>query len=233
MRNTLLDRGLIQALPLFSGMEEAELDAILAKAVARRVPKETAVFQQGETATAFFVLLHGRLKVVKVTPQGQQVVIRFVNPGDIFGIAKALGRPDYPATSIAIVDSITLSWPNSVWDSFMARHPSFAANVMQMMGQRIQEAHTRLKELSTEEAEHRVAHTILRLIDQSGRQIQEGVLVDFPITRQEIAESSGTTLHTVSRILSSWESAGLVQVGRKRIVVRDPDRLQNLAEGTR
>ena len=101
---------------------------------------------------------------------------------------------------------------------------------MQTMGQRLQEAHTRLKELSTEEVEHRVAHTVLRLIAQCGRNTDEGVLVDFPITQQDLAEASGTTVHSVSRTLSAWESAGLVAVGRRRIVVRDVQALSHLAE---
>ena len=225
-----LDRSLIQALPVFSAMGEAELDDVIARAKSQRIPRGDAVFRQGEIAEAFFVLLHGRLKVVKVTPLGQQIIIRFVNPGDIYGIAKALRREDYPATATAVVDSVTLAWPAQIWDDFMAAHPAFAVNVMQMMGDRLQEAHTRLKELSTEEVEHRVAHTVLRLVAQSGRQTDEGVLVDFPITQQEIAEASGTTLHSVSRVLTAWESAGLVSIGRRRIVVRDVQGLSELAE---
>ena len=83
----------------------------------------------------------------------------------------------------------------------MAAHPSLATNVMQTMGDRLQEAHTRVKELSTEEVEHRVAHTLLRLIAQSGRKTEEGVLIDFPITHQDLAQASGTTFHSVSRVL--------------------------------
>ena len=225
-----LDRNLIQALPVFSAMGEAELDDVIAHAKAQRIPTGTAVFRQGDIAEAFFVLLHGRLKVVKATPHGRQMIIRFVNPGDIYGIAKALRREDYPATATAVVDSVTLVWPAQIWDDFMSSHPAFAVNVMQMMGERLQEAHARIKELSTEEVEHRVAHTVLRLVTQSGRQTDEGVLVDFPVTQQELAEASGTTLHSVSRILSTWESAGLVTVGRRRIVVRDVQALSDLAE---
>jgi CRP/FNR family transcriptional regulator, nitrogen oxide reductase regulator len=225
-----LDRNLIQALPVFNSMGAVELDDVIARAKAQRIPKGSAAFQQGETAKAFFVLLHGRLKVVKVTPHGQQVLIRFVNPGDIYGIAKALRRQDYPATAIAVVDSVTLAWPSETWDDFIAAHPSFALNVMLTMGERLQEAHTRLKELSTEEVGHRLAHTILRLIMQSGRKTDEGVLIDFPITQQDLAQASGTTLHSVSRVLSAWESAGLVIVGRRKIVVRDVQGLSELAE---
>lgn len=226
----ILDRSLIQALPVFGAMGEAELDDVIAHATSHHIPKGTAVFRQGESARCFFVLLHGRLKVVKVTPQGQQMIIRFVNPGDIYGIAKALRRDDYPASAIALVDSVTLAWPSEIWDEFVAAHPGFAANVMQTMGQRLQEAHTRLKELTTDEVEHRVAHTLLRLVAQSGRETEDGVLVDFPITQQDIAEAAGTTLHSVSRTLSAWESAGLVTVGRRKIVVRDVKALSELAE---
>jgi CRP-like cAMP-binding protein len=228
-----LDRSLIHALPVFCAMDEHELEDVITHARAQRIPKGSAVFQQGEKATAFFVLLHGRLKVVKTTPHGEQMIIRFVYPGDIYGIAKALRREDYPATAIAVVDSVTLVWPAEIWDDFMASHPAFAVNVMRMMGDRLQEAHARIKELSTEEVEHRLAHTVLRLITQSGKQTDEGVLVDFPITQQELAEASGTTLHSVSRTLSAWESAGLVTLGRRKIVVCDVQGLSHVAERRR
>ena len=227
---TKLDRSLIHALPIFSALGEAELDDVIAHAKAQRIPKGTAIFRQGDTAKAFFVLLHGRLKVVKVTPHGQQVLIRFVNPGDIFGIAKALRRKDYPATATALLDSVTLVWLNEVWDDFMTAHPSLATNVMQMMGDRLQEAHARLKELSTEEVEHRVAHTLLRLVAQSGRTTEEGILIDFPLTQQDLAQASGTTLHSVSRILGAWESAGLVSLGRRKIIVCNVQGLSHVAE---
>lgn len=225
-----LDRSLIHALPVFCAMDEAELDGVIAHARAQRVPKGATVFQQGEIAKSFFVLLHGRLKVLKVTPHGQQVLIRFVNPGDIYGITKALRRDDYPATATAVVDSVTLVWPNEIWDDFMLAHPLFARNVMQMMGDRLDEAHTRLKELSTEEVEHRIAHTLLRLVEQSGRTTEEGVLIDFPLTQQDLAQASGTTFHSVSRVLGAWEDAGLVLLGRRKVVVRDVQGLSHIAE---
>ncbi len=226
-----LHRSLIQSLPLFAAMDAAELDAVIAQASALRIPKGTAVFEQGEAAEHFYVLLNGRLKVVKTSPDGRQVVVRFVVPGDIYGIAKALDRADYPASAVALVDSVTLAFDMALWDDFMARHPAFARNVMRMMGRRIEEAHTRLQVMSTQDVEHRVAHAILRLVRESGRKVEDGVLVDFPLSRQDIAESAGTTLHSVSRVLSAWENAGIVAVGRRKVIVRDTERLARLAEG--
>jgi CRP/FNR family transcriptional regulator, nitrogen oxide reductase regulator len=226
-----LDPSLIRGFDLFRSMSEDELRAILADARTRQIPKGAALFEQGTDAREFFVLLDGRLKVVQVTPDGEQVVIRFVVPGELCGVAVALRRPDYPATASAAIDSLALVWDSRSWDSLCARAPALAMNALHTMGQRLQEAHTRIREMSTEEVERRVAHALLRLVSQSGRKTEHGMLIDFPVTRQDIAEMTGATLHTVSRILSAWEGKGYVQSGRQRITVREAHKLFLLAEG--
>lgn len=226
-----IDRSLVRALPLFTMISDVDLDRLLARASIRRVPVGEAVFEQGQPATAFFLLLHGRLKVTQVTSDGQQIIVRMVHPGDIFGFAKALQRDDYPGTPTASAESVVLSWPTDVWSQFVEQNPHLAVNAMQTIGQRLQEAHTRIREMATEEVERRVAHAVLRLIRQAGKQEDAGIRIDFPITRQDIAEMTGTTLHTVSRILSAWEAKGLVEGGRQKLLVRDAHRLQLLAEG--
>jgi CRP-like cAMP-binding protein len=226
-----LDRSLLQGIPLFDGMTADDLDDVLLTAISKRYPTGTPVFEQGQQATHFFVLLHGRLRVTQVTPEGQQVIVRMVNPGDLFGIAKALRRPDYPGTSMAVTDSIALAWPMENWDSLLQRHPSIAVNAMQTMGGRLQEAHTRMRELSTEEVERRVAHAVLRLAQQSGKKEGDGIRIDFPVSKQDIAEMTGTTLHTVSRILTAWEASDLVEGGRQKLLVKDPHRLLLIGDG--
>lgn len=225
-----LDRSLIRDLSIFKSMSGEDLDAVLAMASVRQLPEGAAAFDQGEPADEFFALLHGRLKVVQTTPDGQQVVVRHVSPGDIFGIARAMRRTEYPATATAVVESLALAWPSSQWEPFIARSPTLAMNAIQTVGQRLQDAHTRIRELSTEEVERRVAHALLRLVQQAGRKTEEGILIDFPVTRQDIAEMTGTTLHTVSRVMTAWEAKGLVSSARKRVVICDPHRLHILAE---
>ena len=226
-----IDRSLVRALPLVAKMSDIDLERFLARATTRRVPVGEAVFQQGQPATAFFLLLHGRLKVTQVTPDGQQIIVRMVHPGDIFGFTKALQRQDYPGTPTASAESVVLSWPTEVWSQFVEQNPQLAVNAMQTIGQRLQEAHTRIREMATEEVERRVAHAVLRLIRQAGKPEAAGIRIDFPISRQDIAEMTGTTLHTVSRILAAWEAKGLVEGGRQKLLVRDAHRLQLLAEG--
>lgn len=226
-----IDRSLVRSIALFERMSDGDLDDVLAMATSRRYPAGTAVFEQGQPADQFFVLLHGRLRVTQVNAEGQQTIVRMVNPGDLFGIAKALRRPDYPGTATAAAESIALAWPMASWDAILERHPALAINAMQTMGQRLQEAHARVRELSTEEVERRVAHAVLRLASQSGKKEAAGIRIDFPVSKQDIAEMTGTTLHTVSRILTAWEGANLVEGGRQKLLVKEPHRLMLIGDG--
>lgn len=225
-----IDISLVRNLPLFRQMDPTALSRLMARATTRRVAPGDLVFEQGAQAVAFYLLLHGRLKVSQVTPDGQQVMVRVVHPGDLFGFARALARPDYPGTARAAVESIVVSWPMADWDAVVENNPRLAINAMQTIGQRLDEAHTRLREMSTQEVERRVAHAVLRLAEKAGRIEDGGTRIDFPITRQDIAEMTGTTLHTVSRLLSAWESMGLVEGGRQKLTVTDAEGLARIAD---
>lgn len=227
-----IDRSLVAGVPLFAGLAAGALDDLLREAASVRYSKGRNIFTQDEDAHSFFLLLHGHLRVMKLTPDGQQVVVRFVVPGEIFGIAMAIGRSTYPATATAVVDSVALVWPSLSWPRLIASHPALAVNTLRTVGSRLQDAHTRVVEMSTEQVERRVAHALLRLARQAGHKVEQGIQIDFPISRQDVAEMTGTTLHTVSRILSAWEGEGLVEGGRRRIVIRDPHKLFALAEGS-
>jgi CRP-like cAMP-binding protein len=87
-----------------------------------------------------------------------------------------------------------------------------------------------VRELSTERVEQCIAHALLRLAEQAGKPVGRGIRIDFPISRQDVAEMTGTTLHTVSRTLSAWEEQGIVEGGRQKITIREPDALLAIAE---
>ncbi len=226
-----LDRALIAGMPLFQGLSPAQQDDVLEQAHSVRFPKGTDVFQQDQEATSSFFLLNGHLRVYRLTPDGQQVVVRYISAGEVFGVAMALGRTTYPATATAVVDSLALVWPSAAWTRLQESHPVLMANTLRTIGSRLQDAQTRVVEMSTEQVERRIAHALLRLAQQSGRKVENGVQIDFPISRQDVAEMTGATLHTVSRVLSAWEDKGLVESGRQKIILRDPHRIFMLAEG--
>lgn len=226
---TRLDRSLIAGAPAFANLSAAALDDILSRAQILRLLKGEAVFRQGETADRFFLLLHGRLRVTRINGEGAQILVRFVAPNDMFGVAMAIGAAAYPGTATAAVEFLALSWPNAAWTELIAAYPSLAVKAMQSLGERLQDTQDRVLDLATQNVEQRLAGVVLKLVRQAGRKTEGGLLIDFPLSRQDLAEMTGATLFTVSRTLSAWEERGLVERGRQRVLVRDMAGLQALA----
>ncbi|WP_171230960.1 Crp/Fnr family transcriptional regulator [Ruegeria sp. HKCCA6707] len=226
-RKTLpwLDESLLTHLPPFSKLEKREIRTILDQATSRRYDEGVAIFDEGAPAERFFMLLDGYVRVVRVTPTGEQVTALHIPTGQLLGIAKAIGREIYPATALTATESIVLSWPTRLWDTFVADYDGFATETYKTVGDRMGEIQNRVVEMATQQVEQRVANALLRLINQTGRKVSDGIEIDFPITRQDLSELTATTLHTASRLLSAWEKQGLVQSKRKRIKVLDPHAL--------
>ncbi len=192
-----LDPAVLRGMPLFAGLGADALAEAVALARPRRHARGAAVFTQGEAAAAGHALIDGRVKIVQTGPDGQQVVMRFIGPGEMFGTLAIFTDGLYPADAVAVADSVELSWPAAAMTDLMER---------------------------------RVAHALLRLVRQAGRWVETGVEIDFPLSRQDVAEMTGTTLHTVSRTLSAWESQGIVESGRQQVVICKPHALVAIAE---
>lgn len=232
-RKTLprLDESLLTHLPPFSKLERRDIRTILDQATSRRYDEGVAIFDVGAPADRFFILLDGYVRVVRMTPNGEQVTALHVPTGQLLGIAKAFGRDTYPATAMTATESIVLSWPTRLWDSFVTDYEGFSTETYKTVGNRLEEMHNRVVEMATQQVEQRVANALLRLINQTGRKMPDGIEIDFPITRQDLSELTATTLHTVSRLMSAWEKRGLVQSKRKRITVTNPHALVEISQG--
>ena len=226
-----IEESLLTGLPPFSRLASREIREILDRATHRRWDAGSSVFLEAEPADRFFLLLDGTIRVVRTMPDGEQVVPHHIPAGQLFGIARALRRDTYPATAVAAVECFTLSWPTGMWDDFAARYDGFATETWREIGERMEMLHEQIAELSTRAVEQRVAAALLRMVGQSGRKTQKGIEIGFPITRGTISDMTGTTLHTVSRLLSSWEKLGYVASARKRITITDPHRLVLIREG--
>ena len=225
-----LDESLLSHLPPFARLERCQIRTILDQAVSRRFDAGVAVFNEGDPAERFYMLLDGYVRVVRITATGEQVTVLHIPAGQLLGIARAIGRDSYPATAITATEAIVLSWPTRLWDGFLVDYDGFATETYKTVGDRVGEMNNRVVEMATQQVEQRVANALLRLIHQTGRKVDGGIEIDFPITRQDLSELTATTLHTVSRLLSAWEKEGLVVSKRKRITVRDPHALVLLSQ---
>lgn len=224
---------LIASCPFLAQLTPEERHIIQLNGRERHLGKGACFFLAGEPATAFYILLTGEVKLTQTTPDGQKVIIHYVRPGEGFGIIVVLSRMDYPVTAEAVVDCTALSWNRSTVKTLMLQFPQLAINGLDLVAGRFMLLQQRVQELATQRVEQRIGHTILRLVRQFGHRVETGVLIDMPLTHQDIAEMSGTTIYTVSRTLRKWEQEGIVENGRQRLVLCQPHQLVLVAEGKR
>ncbi len=220
-----LDESLLTGLPPFRSLSRPQIREILDAAQTSRHDAGQPVFSEGLPVDCFFLLLDGHIRVQRTTPQGDQIILLHIAPGQLFGIGAALGHKTYPATAMAADDCVTLVWPNRLWPDFIARYEGFATQTYAVVGGRLNDMHSVIVEMATKQVEQRIAAALLRLITQMGRKVDSGIEIHFPITRQNISDMTGSTLHTVSRLLSAWEKDGIVASERKKITVTAPHRL--------
>lgn len=220
----------LRKVSVFQNATENDLKLISQHAIERSVEDGEFFFFQGDPAEYFYVLISGRAKLMQTTTTGQQVNLRTISEWQMFGALGAV-REDatYPATAQAMENSTALAVKSDYLRELMQTRPYLSVDLMKLMTSYIQEMQERYRELATEKVERRIARVLLRLTAQMGVKTADGS-IELTFTRQDLAEMSGTTLYTVSRVLSEWERQGLVEAGRERVLIRKPHGVVAIAE---
>jgi CRP/FNR family transcriptional regulator, nitrogen oxide reductase regulator len=230
---TVIAKGLVGVLSksrLFQGLLTAEVESVLHEARNRRAEARAFIFVQGDPATALYVLHQGRIKLTRITPEGRQAVLRVGGPGYLFGAIAALSKTVYPVSAEVMEDSQVIYWDRDTIAHLMARFPQVAINALRLLSEQYNELQDRYMELATERVERRVARGLLRLTTHVGRKVEHGILIDMPLSHQDLADMTGTTIYTISRIFSRWEQQELIETGRERVVIRRPHALVMIAD---
>ena len=215
---------------IFDELGEPARRAWLAQATTRTLRRGQTLARQGEPADALYLVEQGLLKLVQVTPDGHELIVRFVGALEPFGGVVALEGATYPVTALAVEPTHLLVWPRGALLALLATYPQVRTNLLREMTAHMTDALTRVRELATERVGQRLAHTLLRLGRQVGEKTPEGLMLLHPLTRQELAELTGTTLYTVSRMLSRWQADGVIESRGRRLLVRSVRRLEELTE---
>lgn len=221
---------LLAPIDFFDQLSFQDLDEIASTATHREFGKNTYLFHQGDQALRFCVLVKGKVKLSQLTEDGQQIILRYVSPGEAFAVIAVLSKIPYPVTATTVNQVSLLTWEDQVMLDLMKKYPQLAINSLNILACRIQEFQDRFRELATERVERRIARALLRLASQTGRKLDQGILIDIALTRQDLAEMTGTTLYTVSRTLSQWEKDGLVSSQREQVTILAPHQLVVIAE---
>jgi CRP-like cAMP-binding protein len=207
-----------------------ERQIVLANGRFNHIAEGEFFFHQGEDAHNLYVITSERVKLSQVTLDGQQIIVDYFGAGDGLGIIMALTNMAYPLTAEAVEACTAVAWHRDTMKDLMRQHAQLAFNGMEMIGHRFVQLQERFQEVATQRVEQRIARAILRIVRQFGKRIDDGILIDMPLSRQDLAEMTGTNLYNVSRIMSKWEQAAIISSSRKQIVLCKAHELVMIAE---
>ena len=222
---------LLRANPVFAGIPAREIDALAPLVVEEAHPARDYVFMEGDAARWFCVVKSGHVKIVRHSRTGKDVVLELLGPGEIFGGVAVIERRPYPAAAQATEASVVLKIPAEPMIAFADRHPSLVREMALVISRRLRTAHDSVESLAVDPVEARLAATLLRLAEREGQSGRAGVTLPFHLTRQSLADMSGTTVETAIRIVGRWIRDGWVTDEGGHLVLGDLARLRDVAQG--
>lgn len=217
---------LISSSPLFAGISRTDCLQIATSARARNFSRHEVIFIEGQPIRQVLLIKSGYIKLTQVSQDGSEVILRLSGIGDIVGVL-SLSADSVHTCSAHVVETCSgLSWEAVKFESFLEQLPGMRKNVVRILSNRLNEIEERFREVATEKVGIRVAHELIRLLKQVGKPLNGGIEVG--LSREELAQMTGTTLFTISRLMSEWEQLGFVLPRREAVLVRDPQRLSKI-----
>ncbi len=220
---------LLRSTPLFRKVGAADLDRVAAVSRGRAYARNERIFDEGDPSDDLVMIARGRVKIFKTTPGGKDVILEIFGPGDPLGaVAVYEGRP-YPASAVALDDTSCVLVPRDAFFALLEQYPSLVRGLLLGLTQRLVELTNRMAELTGGRLEPRFARLFLKMADESGRAERGGTLIPTPLSRQELADLTGTTIETCIRIMSRWGKQQVVLTEKDGFLILDRRTLESLA----
>jgi CRP-like cAMP-binding protein len=221
---------LLQRIPLFATLTADQIALFADRFRVDAFAADTFIFLEGDPADRLWVVQDGQVKIIKHSADGQENILEVILPGEMFGGAGIL-FPEHPATAVAMTATTILSLERGEYLQLARQFPDIALRIIAILGERLRAA-MKMRALSTDRVDIRLAHILLKLCDKVGAKTDQGVKINLPLSRQDLADMTGTTIETAIRIMSRFRKEGLVftEPGGY-IVVTDCDRMRALSAG--
>ena len=217
---------LMCASALFTGLTPRECREIAACAHARTYARDELLFMQGQPVRSMVLIQTGSVKLTQLSANGHEVILWMNGSGDAMGVHADSPSCSHTCSARAMEQCKALVWEYTRLQMLVAEYPQLRRNISQILAGRLQELEERFREIATEKVAKRLALALTRLVKQVGKKAPEGTEVS--LSREELAQLTGTTLFTISRILSKWADLGVVTPRREAVLVRDLERLEDV-----
>ena len=222
---------LLKRCPLFAGLKEEDLKRILAISSTKRIAKKEILFSDEEEAKGFYVLLSGKVKLYKISPEGKEQILHVVSAPDAFAEAALFLEGTYPAFAEALGDSHLLFIPKRDFIQLIERNPQLSLNMIVTLSQFLKKFASLIEELSLKEVSSRIAKYLIDLsmkLSKEGRSPRE---VELDLSKTQLASKLGTISETLSRTLAKMKAKGIIDVKKNKILILNRETLKELASG--
>jgi CRP/FNR family transcriptional regulator, nitrogen oxide reductase regulator len=219
---------LVQQFPVFSNISPVTCREIVSAAHEKEFSRRQTIFIEGDPVRQILLLTSGCVKITQLGPSGSEVILRVNGPGELIGALGLTSSGNHFVTARTTQISTGLVWEAAVFEAICDRIPVLRRNTARILSVRLQELEERFREISTQKVGARLSHQLVRLLSQVGRYANGSL--EISLSREELAQLTGTTLFTVSRLLCKWEKRGIVKTRREAVAVSDLEALKNLSE---
>ena len=211
----------LQRCQLFEKLSTEELQQLESASRLKTYPKGATLYFPDDAADSLFVIVEGRVRLVSITPDGKQAILALFGPGDLFGELSLVGAEQRDDFAETIVASKVLNIPRPIVESVMQRNASLSLGITKLIGFRRRRIERRLRSLLFRSNRDRLASLLWELVEQYGRSTPEGVLIDLKLSHQDLASLIGVTRESVTISLGELQSAGMIAIGRQKVVIRN------------
>ncbi|HWS24210.1 MAG TPA: Crp/Fnr family transcriptional regulator [Anaerolineales bacterium] len=220
---------ILSQVPFFRGLGESDLEWINFLFHEKGFETDEFICQSGESAEHLFIVADGKVRQLNYTLSGKNILLDLLTQGEFFGAVSGLGDEVYPETAQAHTNCCVLVIDRDSFQKILKRYPTVALSLIEIMANRLRAANERVKQLSALTVEARIAITLLMLLKKLGSRKGKEVLLQVPLTREDLAGMVGATPESTSRVMSRFQKDGLIRSGRGWVSIIDKPGLENLA----
>jgi CRP/FNR family transcriptional regulator, nitrogen oxide reductase regulator len=214
---------ILKNIPIFGTLSLECLTRLSRITGIRKLKTDHTLFWEGDAPDYFYIVQRGRIKILKHSSRGKEIIISFFGVGDMIGEVAMFDDKPYPATAQATELTEVFCIERQAFLNLVTEFPEITLGIIRTLSGRLRDSQSRLRDLATERVEQRVANILLMLSGKLGDSL--------PFTRQEIADMIGSTTETTIRMMSQLKERGIISSMRGQITIRDRIRLELLSQG--
>lgn len=193
--------------------------------------RDDYIFFEGDKPEWLYLIKEGKVKLVKHSDTGKDVILQVYVPGELFGETSLFDHKPYSASAQAMESTVVMKLSRHDFMQFFGRHPFVATEMIMQLGRQLQEAHTTIKSLAVDRVEQRIASILLKLADKIGVAEAGGILLNLALTRQDLADMAGTTVETAIRVMSRFSKKKIIKSLQGKVLLLKPDVLKRISAG--